>query len=784
MTPSLGSTLPHFPKALAVFQQTSSRLALRKTLTGLAAIAAVNATAQPTPGTGGSPAQPQAVVISGEIAYRDRTPDIAPTLTYGQDYFQRFEPSTAGDMVKRVPSATFVSDVLEFDAVQLRGLAPAYTQVLVNGKNVPGGAEDRSFWLDRIPAEMVERVEVLRSASANRSGDAMAGAINIVLRDAYKFDGSYIRAGLTRYDDGKVKPTVGLVTSAEALGGRILVSLNLQDRYNPKLKRSDRFDEPGGDLTSFEDQSDTRNGRDYSATLSYASEMGPGSLKLDGFVVKTDRTEKEVSSETEFDDGDTIRNRVPGLTLVKQTNWGIGAEYKLGMAGGTTSLSLQHARFKDNNVESEESHSYVNGKWDESEGEKTGFDSHDKESGLKLAHKRSLGTSELEFGLDHRIKSRVTQYTQYAWEGQAEGDPVVYEEDGVIRSTLQEKRLDPYLMASGRLGRLDWEAGVRYETTRVTVASESGTFRNDYKTALPSLHLKYELDTSNRINLSLARTVRRPAFNEMVPELLDGEYGDNDFIGNAALKPETASGIDLGFERRLGKRGVVGVNLFYRQVKNLIELVNTGKPSEASIENYEDDVQDYMDDKGVSRAAAEAAVPFDPDSFVYTSRNVGKGKVWGIELDLSTPLTALGLPDTGVFLNYAWLDSEVTDFMGKRRFNNQARSLYNIGFIQNLPAWDSSFGVSYRKQGKAESRVLGEEVTTTYGGDLELFVEKRVGKRFAVRLSAANVLNAKKKEVFHKFDTQADQLDREYDEYELESEKAGPRIQLVARWSF
>jgi outer membrane receptor protein involved in Fe transport len=767
-----------------VLQQTSSRRALRKTLTALAAIAAVNAMAQPATGASGQTGQPQAVVITGEIAYRDRTPAIAPTLTFGQEYFQRFEPSTAGDMVKRVPSATFVSDVLEFDAVQLRGLAPAYTQVLVNGRNVPGGAEDRSFWLDRIPAEMVERVEVLRSASANRSGDAMAGAINIVLRDAYRFDGSYIRAGVTRYDDGKIKPTVGLVTSTEALGGRILVSLNLQDRYNPKLKRSDRFDEPGGELTSSEDQSDTRNGRDYSATLSYAREMGPGSLKLDGFVVKTDRTEKEVSSETEFDDGDIVKNDVPGLKLVNQTNWGVGAEYKLGMAGGTTSLSLQHARFKDNSEESEESVSYVNGKWDESEGEKTRFDSHDKESGLKLAHTRSLGATELEFGLDYRTKNRLTLYTEYAWEGKSEGAPLVYEEDGVIRSTIKEKRIDPYLQASGKLGALDWEAGLRYESTKVTVASESGTFRNDYKTALPSLHLKYGLDNSNRVNLSLARTVRRPAFNEMVPELLDGEYGDNDFIGNAGLKPETANGIDLGFESRLGKRGVVGVNLFYRQVKNLIELVNTGKPSEASVEDWEDDVQDYMDDKGVSRAVAVAAVALDPDSFVYTSRNVGNGKVWGIELDLSTPLTVLGLPDTGVFLNYSWLDSEVTDFMGKRRFNNQARSLYNIGFIQNLPAWNSSFGVSYRKQGKAESRVLGEEVTTTYGGDLELFVEKRVGKTFAVRLSATNVLNAKKKEVFHKFDTLADQLDRDYDEFELESEKAGPRIQLVARWTF
>jgi outer membrane receptor protein involved in Fe transport len=764
------------------------RHAFRKTLPALAAVAALSALpalkagAQTAPAP--QPASTPVVVITGEIAYRDRTPAIAPTLTYGQDYFQRFEPSTAGDMVKRVPSATFVSDVLEFDAVQLRGLAPAYTQVLVNGKQVPGGADDRSFWLDRIPAEMVERVEVLRSASANRSGDAMAGAINIVLRDAYKFDGSYIRAGVTRYDDGKLKPTVGLVTSGEALGGRVLVSLNVQDRYNPKLKRSDRFDEPGGELVSFEDQSDTRDGRDYSGTLSYTAGLGPGRFRLDGFVVKTDRKQKEVSRETEFDDGDTVRNNVPGLALVKQTNWGISTEYSLNMAGGKTTLGLEHARFKDDNLESEESFSYVNGSWDSSEGEKTGFDSQDKESGLRLAHKRGLGSADMEFGLQLRSKNRLTRYTEFTWEGATESDPVAYEEDGVIQSRIKERRADPYLMFSGRTGALEWEAGLRQESTKATIESPSGTVDNRYNTALPSLNLKYEIGNTRRLNLSLAKTVRRPAFNELIPELLDGEYGDNDYIGNARLKPETATGIDLGFEQRLGRRGVVGVNVFYRNVKNLIELVNTGTPSEAAVEDWEDEVQGYMDDNGVSQDVAEDAVPFDPASFLYTSRNVGKGRVWGVELDLSTPLTALGLPDTGVFFNYSWLNSSVTDFMGKRRFNNQARSLYNIGFIHNLPRWESSFGASYRKQGEARSRVLGEEVITTYGGDLELFVEKRVGKNFAVRLSAANVLNAKKKEVFHKFDTLADQLDRDYDEYEVESEKAGPRVQLVARWAF
>ena len=57
---------------------------------------------------------------------------------------------------------------------------------------------------------------------------------------------------------------------------------------------------------------------------------------------------------------------------------------------------------------------------------------------------------------------------------------------------------------------------------------------------------------------------------------------------------------------------------------------------------------------------------------MFTVGNVGDGKVYGFEFDLSTPLTAFGLPNTGVFLNYSWLDSKVTDFMGERRFNDQA----------------------------------------------------------------------------------------------------------------
>ena len=744
------------------------------------------------------------VVVQGEIAYRNRTEETAPTLVYDLEYFQRFEPNTVGDMLKRVPGVGFVgSDVMEYDGVQLRGLGGGYTQVLINGKKVPGAGDDRSFFVDRIPAEMVDHIEIKRSASANRSGDAMAGAINIVLRDAYAFDGSYVRIGANRWYDGETNPTFGAVTSFEALGGRVLAGVNVQDRYRRKEKRSDRFsDSTMEEKVSWEDQTEVKDGRDYSANLSYTADVGEtGRFGIDGFYVKTKRDVSEVSFEEELDDDETIDARVPGLDPYDQKNYGIGAEYKFDMAGGRTELSVDHARFENSQATTEGEEVFVGGEenwdetwstdgaeWDETAYEAEAVSAKDAETGFRLAHVRPAGGAELEFGVDYRSKKRESLVTRYEWEADEQGQvpafPSDYELDGSVASVIKEKRLDPYIMFSGKDEAFSWEAGLRYETTKSDVEyiedeESEGRVGKDYNELLPSVNLRWNLGEADRISLSLARTVKRPNFNELIPALLDGEFGDNDYIGNPQLDPETATGLDLGFEHRLGRKGVVGVNFFYRDVKDLIEIVNTGEPSEEMQDTWED-----MIDDGDAVDLADAMAQEPADSWLYTSSNVGDGKVWGFEFDLSTPLSAFGLDDTGVFVNYSWLKSEVEDFMGTRRFNDQAKSVYNIGFIQDLPSLAASFGMTYRKQGDAYSRLLGEEAIVRYGEELDVFVEKRFGKSVSLRLSANNLLDASKDEFFDKFDTLEDQLDRDYDEYELETEQAGPSYQLVLRWAF
>jgi outer membrane receptor protein involved in Fe transport len=474
---------------------------------------------------------------------------------------------------------------------------------------------------------------------------------------------------------------------------------------------------------------------------------------------------------------------------IDQRNFTLAASYAFDALGGRNELDVDFARFEDSSFDTEEETSFDDDdsppSFDEIEGERTLTDTDDRERGLSFTHVRALADNELEIGADYQRKTRETDLRISEVDTDEEGAPLPpYSEFERNRSRIEERRVDPYLMLSGTAGTLRWETGLRYEMTDTDVSYDAREADSDGSELLPSLHLRWSLNDNDRINLSLARTVRRPNFNFILPLALEEEFGDNDFIGNPLLEQETANGIDLGFERRLGARGVVGFNVFYRDVSDLIEIFNTGEPSATALDDFEDEVSEFLEENPGALPGSPGYPEFDPDIFVYSAGNVGDGKVYGFEFDLSTPLDVLGLPDTGFFANYSWLDSEVDDFAGERTFNDQAEYVYNFGFIHDLPQQGMSFGLSYRKQGNAFSRVLAEEVETRYGADLEAFVEKRFGETLSLRLTGSNLLNASKDEFFDKFDTEGDQLDRDYDEFETETEEAGPMIQLIGRYAF
>src|SRR3546814_2845676 len=62
------------------------------------------------------------IIVNGQIVFRNRTEDPNPVLSYDLEYFQRFEPVSVGEMLKRVPGVTFTSDRSEEHTSELQSL--------------------------------------------------------------------------------------------------------------------------------------------------------------------------------------------------------------------------------------------------------------------------------------------------------------------------------------------------------------------------------------------------------------------------------------------------------------------------------------------------------------------------------------------------------------------------------------------------------------------------------------------------------------------------------------
>ncbi len=101
------------------------------------------------------------------------------------------------------------------DPYEIRNMGPSRTLVLINGKRKnlssliyiqtsPGRGEGGAD-LAAIPQDAIKRVEILRDgASAQYGSDAIAGVMNIILKDRYEYGTVSLNTGMTAEGDGEM----------------------------------------------------------------------------------------------------------------------------------------------------------------------------------------------------------------------------------------------------------------------------------------------------------------------------------------------------------------------------------------------------------------------------------------------------------------------------------------------------------------------------------------------------------------------------------------------------
>ena len=93
---------------------------------------------------------------------------------------------TVANVIKRMSGVTVERNSSgEGQYAILRGMDKRYNYTLVNGIKIPSPDNKNRFVpLDIFPSEMLDRIEVTKSLTADMEGDGIGGAVNLVMKDA------------------------------------------------------------------------------------------------------------------------------------------------------------------------------------------------------------------------------------------------------------------------------------------------------------------------------------------------------------------------------------------------------------------------------------------------------------------------------------------------------------------------------------------------------------------------------------------------------------------------
>ncbi len=162
----------------------------------------------------------EVVVVGTRTAPRSNTTTALPVdVLSAKDLTSTGQASFDKALQYRVPSFNTVNTPVNdatslLDPYEIRNMGPSRTLILINGKRKnlssllyvqfsPGRGET-GVDLSAIPTDAIKRVEILRDgASAQYGSDAIAGVMNVILKDKYDYTSLNINSGVTSKGDGQ-----------------------------------------------------------------------------------------------------------------------------------------------------------------------------------------------------------------------------------------------------------------------------------------------------------------------------------------------------------------------------------------------------------------------------------------------------------------------------------------------------------------------------------------------------------------------------------------------------
>lgn len=610
---------------------------------------------------------------------------------------------SVNDVLNNIPSIEIDQD----GNISLRG--DANVTILIDGRPSALVAGDGQNMLDALPANSVERIEVVTNPSARYDPDGTSGIINIVLKK------------------NKLKGFNGLVSGTAGTGKQYEGNLALAYRNNrfnlytnysfnyyegfrnfySNLERDVTSDSTtllnqareGNDLRSshtlvfgIDYQFDDRNSFGFSATGSI------GRRERDGLMQNSLYADNENLSDLWTRESYDPRGN---------KNFDVNLNYKHGFRKEKGDITL--------NVNQSVSEQKVEGFYEELYYDSYGILNSLAPLNQQLENTKNqlITTAQTDVTrLFKGIKARaefggkiiVSEDSQDTYSESRDTISGEFYEDTVanFRYTYNEEIYSLYGVFGQELGKFKYQVGVRGEYAKQIpyLINTGEKINNEYLNLFPSAHIKYDLNKVSQLSVSYSRRINRADSRQLNPFT---SYADpfNLRSGNPELQPEYVDSYDAGYSFTK-KKLIFSFSVFHRRTKDVINRVKYYYDDNTSKVTYENI------DRSVS-TGAETVIIYKPFKWMKNT-----------------------LSFSGNYIDYTNLDPNAN-------WNNDGFT-YGLKYVLSVDFWKNtaSFQVNARYSGP---RVSPQGIVQRRSG-IDASVEKRfLNKRLSIGMRATDIFN-------------------------------------------
>lgn len=481
---------------------------------------------------------------------------------------------TASEVLSNIPSV----EVDNEGEVSLRGSSDV--TVWINGRASGLSADNRAQILEQLPAESIERIEVITNPSAKYSPEGTSGIINIVLKEDRRSGyygsvqagvdtrGGWNLSGNVNYTSRKAEMYAGIgYRERKRDGGGYSYRNNLDDEGNPVSFLNQVSDNSGDGGQTF-----ARAGLTWHLTTS-------DQLNIGAFGMFGKRNQNNTIDYT---------SNVPGSFLNSRRI----SEAENPMKGGNVELGYKHDFGKTSNLD-------ITGSWNTwNMDQKTTYRQHSVFSNDQETHTYQWQQNKMQAHTWELQADYVNAFTEFSkleagykgtfsrqkspvetWAGETAGNAKP-EEQLFNRFYYNQDVQALYATYSGRYGNFGYQAGLRGEYAQTSTRSlgfgqekrDVPAYKDDYFSLFPSVFLTYSLPANHEVQVNYTRRISRPWGRQLNP-FMNITDSTNISYGNPYLDPQYSNSMELNYIKNWDAH-TLSISAYYRNTDDVIQRIS------------------------------------------------------------------------------------------------------------------------------------------------------------------------------------------------------------------